>query len=99
VGQTRIKPPRRCSAAMRGEFEMWFLSYPRSFPRTRRIGKAASLRAYMRARLHASAALLLNSVHIFRLRSDPAFILTPVSWLKGEHWHIESNRLPARSAP
>jgi hypothetical protein len=87
VGVTRTKPARPYPPAIVADFEMWFSHYPRS----RRVGKARCLTAYVRARAAGVGRnVLLNAVHNFRMRSNPAFIPPPEVWLNRERWTIEA---------
>jgi hypothetical protein len=81
-----VKPARHLTGDMLTEFERWFADYPP----VRRIGKAASLKAYSRARsAGVSATDLLNALRSYGFRSNPACIPSPADWLKCERWDRE----------
>lgn len=72
------------------EFEEFWQHYPR------RVGKFAAMKAYEKARRHASAGEILAGVRSYtRHKPDYADWAHPSSWLNAGRWLDEYEPLPA----
>ena len=78
------KPPRPANADFEGDFDAWWLQYPR------KVSKGSALKSYQRARKSGATAdeLELGAMRYAAERSteNPKFTKHPATWLNNRCW-------------